>query len=128
MIHKKVFPGTVAEVEPRVLKALQDEGFGLLSRLAFDEILREKRGTEMAPYVRLGVCNPALAEAALSSTPEIGVVLPCAVILRQTGNGVEAFYLDPETAFRQVAGGELELAREVARRLDRALGKVEVAA
>ncbi len=128
MIHRKVFPGTVAEVEPRVLKALQDEGFGLLSRLAFDEILREKRGTEMPPYVRLGVCNPALAEAALSSAPEIGVVLPCALILRQVEDGVEAFYLDPETAFRQVSGGELELAREVARRLDRALMNAGVTA
>jgi len=128
MIHRKVFQGTVAEVESRVLRALEDEGFGLLCRLAFDEILREKRGTEMAPYVRLGVCNPALAEAALASAPEIGVVLPCAVILRQVEGGVEAFFLDPETAFRQVAGGELELAREVARRLERALTKVEVAA
>lgn len=128
MMHKKVFLGTVAEVEPRVQKALEDEGFGLLSRLAFDEILREKRGTEMAPYVRLGVCNPALAEAALSSAPEIGVVLPCAVVLRQVEGGVEAFYLDPETAFRQVSGGDPELAREVARRLERALSNVEVAA
>ncbi len=130
MIVKTFLRGTAQEVEEKLLLALKEEGFGLLTRVPFHQVLREKRGVDMPAYVRLGVCHPALAEEAIKRHPDVGVVLPCALVVRDEGDGrVAVLYQDPAVAL----GGaterpDPELAGEVRTRLDRAIRRLEVEA
>lgn len=71
----------------RVSEALKAEGFGVLTRVDIDQAFREKIGAEFRPYTILGACNPQLAHAALTSKPEIGLMLPCNVTVEAAGDG-----------------------------------------
>ena len=62
-----------------VTKALEDQGFGVLTRIDVDRAFRDEIGTHFRPYTILGACNPELVRAALTIAPEIGLMLPCNV-------------------------------------------------
>ena len=106
-----------------VTAALKTEGFGVLTTIDVQSTLKQKIGAEMAPYTILGACNPPLAHRALSAEPEIGLLLPCNVIVYVDDAGrTTVSAIDPEAQFAIVLRGDLEpLAREVAARLRRAL-------
>lgn len=88
--------GTIDDVEAKLTAALKNVGFGILTRIDADKVLREKIGVETAPYRILGACNPQLAHQALEMRPEVGVFLPCSVCLRQeSDNTVSIWALDP---------------------------------
>jgi uncharacterized protein (DUF302 family) len=88
--------GTIDEAETRITAALKEVGFGILTRIEADKVLKEKLGVDTVPYRILGACNPKLVHQALSLRPEIGVFLPCSVCLRQEGDGtVSIWALDP---------------------------------
>jgi uncharacterized protein (DUF302 family) len=88
--------GNIDDVETRITAALKEVGFGILTRIEVDKVLREKLGVDNAPYRILGACNPELADQALGVKPEVGVFLPCSVCLRQEDNGtVSIWALDP---------------------------------
>ena len=69
------------EAIARVTRALEDEGFGVLSRIDIHDKFRDKLGIDFRPYTILGACNPGLAHVALNVAPEIGLLLPCNVIV-----------------------------------------------
>lgn len=71
----------------QVTEALKAEGFGVLTRVDIDQAFREKIGADFRPYTILGACNPQLAHAALTSKPEIGLMLPCNVTVEAAGDG-----------------------------------------
>ena len=88
--------GNIDDVETRITAALKEVGFGILTRIEADKVLKEKLGVDTAPYRILGACNPTLAYQALEIKPEVGVFLPCSVCLRQESNGtVSIWALDP---------------------------------
>lgn len=88
--------GNIDDAETRITAALKEAGFGILTRIEVDKVLKEKIGAEVAPYRILGACNPKLAHRALDAKPEVGVFLPCSVCLRQEDNGtVSIWALDP---------------------------------
>jgi uncharacterized protein (DUF302 family) len=90
----------------RVVEALKDEGFGVLTRIDVHDAFREKLNLEFRQYSILGACNPPLAHKALSSRPDAGLMLPCNVIVEELdGDGTLVRIVDPR-AMMQAGGFE----------------------
>jgi len=116
-------------VEVKVVEALAEEGFGVLTEIDVQATLKKKLGLEKRPYKILGACNPQLANQAIDAEPEIGVLLPCNVVLRQDDNGQNIVtFMDPEAVLSLVdRDGVVSLAREVRARLKRVSDTVAAA-
>ena len=107
-----------AEAIARTKDALKEQGFGVLSEIDVKQTLHDKLGVEMEPYVILGACNPPLAHRALTAEPEIGLLLPCNVVVRAQGSGSRVEIADPQAMLGIVGKDELdEVAQEAGRRL-----------
>jgi len=115
--------GDFGPVRERVVAALAKEGFGILTEIDVAATLKQKLGVEFPPYTILGACNPPLAHRAMTEEPDIGVLLPCSVIVRSQGDGTcIVAALDPVRQFSLVPNPRVEpLAHEVRARLSRAL-------
>ncbi|MCL7981738.1 MAG: DUF302 domain-containing protein, partial [marine benthic group bacterium] len=86
----RALPGvSYDEAVKRVEAALQDEGFGILTRIDVRETLKKKIDVDFHPYVILGACNPPLAHRALSAEDTIGLMLPCNVVVAESPEGAE---------------------------------------
>ncbi|HXP21989.1 MAG TPA: DUF302 domain-containing protein [Streptosporangiaceae bacterium] len=110
------------EAVERVRDALREQGFGVLTEIDVQATLRAKLGEEMEDYLILGACNPALAHRALAADRQIGMLLPCNVVLRTSGGQTVIEALDPMTMVA-VTGEETlrPIAAEAASRLRAAL-------
>lgn len=105
----------------RVKVALGDEGFGILTEIDIAATLHEKLGATLAPYSILGACNPALALRALEADPEVGLMLPCNVIVYERDGRSVVVTSDPNTRLRSSGNPALtELAEEATELLKRA--------
>ncbi len=103
-----------------VKDALKAEGFGVLSEINVKQTLNEKIGVDMPPYLILGACNPALANRAITAEPEVGLLLPCNVVVRSDGDQTRVDIADPEAMLSIVGKPELnEVAAEAKQRLQR---------
>lgn len=79
-----------------VTEALQQEGFGVLTRIDARATLQEKLGKEFRPCVILGACNPSRAHAALNNDPRVGLLLPCNIVVDGRADGVWVSIVNPE--------------------------------
>jgi len=114
--------GTFADALDRARKALQAEGFGIISEIDVARTLKEKIGVDFRPYMILGACNPALAHEALKIEDKVGTMLPCNVVVQATDEGAEVAAIDPVASMRAIENEQLGLkARQVADRLRRAI-------
>ena len=112
----------VAEAVPKVKDALMQQGFGTLTEIDVQATLAEKIGVEVDPYVILGACNPRLAHRALELEPDVGLLLPCNVIVRTHGERTMVSALDPEVIADLADHPDLTpIAEEATRLLDAAL-------
>ena len=115
------FEGGYEEAISRVTEELAREGFGVLTEIDVKATLKKKLDVDRKPYIILGACNPALANQAMNAEPDIGVLLPCNVIVREEEDGgITVTFMDPESVLRLVDRGEVQpLAEEVKSRLER---------
>ena len=107
--------------------ALQEQGFGVLSEIDMQAKLKEKLGVDYKRYVILGACNPPLAWKALQAEPEIGLLLPCNVIVYETGASQSVVAaVDPDAMLAVVGDNPAvaEVGRDAKERLERALAAI----
>ena len=107
-------------------EALKGEGFGVLTEIDVSATMKAKLGVEFPKYKILGACNPTLALKALTAENQVGVLLPCNVVVQQHADGrVEVSAMDPVGAMSMVGNTTLtEIAADVKSRLDRVLAKL----
>jgi len=104
----------------RVTEELQKQGFGVLTEIDVKATLKKKLDIDKRPYKILGACNPVLANQALDAEPDIGLLLPCNVIVREDADGsVVVGFMDPAAVLGLVQRPELEkLGADVRGRLE----------
>jgi uncharacterized protein (DUF302 family) len=114
-------PGSMDEVTSRVTDELQKEGFGVLTEIDVAATLKKKIDVDRRPYIILGACNPALANQAINADPDIGLLLPCNVVVREEEDGsITVGFMDPAAVLGLVDKEGVEaLAGEVRGRLER---------
>ena len=121
---KKTVALPVEQADARVREALAEEGFGVLTEIDVKATLKKKIDVDFRPYRILGACNPPLAHQALSAETDIGLLLPCNVVVYEGETPEESVVavLDPVTQLAVTGRDDIEpLAREVRARMQRVL-------
>jgi uncharacterized protein (DUF302 family) len=111
-------PTPFAQTVERVRAELHAEGFGVLCEIDVQATLKEKLGVDCEPYLILGACNPPLAHRALEAEPNLGVLLPCNVVVYERGGETTVSAVDAERMLSIVGNDELmPIAADVRQRL-----------
>ncbi len=123
-IVKKTSLGFDQAVEA-VTTALADEGFGILTEIDVQAVLKEKLDIDRPRYLILGACNPQLASTVLDAEPWVGLLLPCNVVVQEIEGGTEVAIMDPEMIQRETLNRAIdETVCDARERLNRAANRL----
>ena len=113
--------GSFDEVINKVTEALKTEGFGVLTEIDVKATLKKKIDVDRKPYTILGACNPVLANQAINAEPDIGLLLPCNVIVREEDDGsITVGFMDPKAVLGLVNRDEVtDLGMQVRAKLEK---------
>jgi uncharacterized protein (DUF302 family) len=113
------------EAVARVKQALQSEGFGVLCEIDVQATLKAKLGVERGKYVIIGACNPPLAHRALEAEPDLGLFLPCNVVVYEADDGTRVNAIDPRAMLGAIDNPVLdEVADDVHARFTRVIASL----
>ena len=115
------------QAEENVIEALKAEGFGVLTEIDVKAVLKKKINVDRRPYKILGACNPSLANKALMAEPDLGLLLPCNVVIREEEDGtITVAIVDPAAMFSVVDKPEMEeMANEVRETFERIMTAIK---
>ena len=123
-INKEIQANSFEHAIEKTTEALKSEGFGVLTTIDMKSTLKAKIDADIEPYTILGACNPKFASQALVKEDNIGVFLPCNVVVKQRGEAFEVVAVDPIASMTAVPNKELlTFAEEVKQMLQRAVDK-----
>lgn len=113
--------GSMDEVVTKVTEALKTEGFGVLTEIDVQATLKAKIDVDRPGYKILGACNPHLANQAINNEPDIGLLLPCNVVVREEDDGqMSVLFMDPDAVLNMVDNPNVGvLAKEVKAKLEK---------
>lgn len=113
--------GTMDDIVEKVAEALKTEGFGILTEIDVQATLKNKIDVDRKPYKILGACNPQLANQTINAEPDIGLLLPCNVVVREEDDGtMTVAFMDPMAVMDLVDNAKVhEVAIDVKARLER---------
>jgi uncharacterized protein (DUF302 family) len=114
------------KVRERVIEELKKAGFGLLTEIDLQDKFKEKLGIDFRKYIILGVCNPPNAHKAILAEENIGLMLPCNVIVYEQGDRTVLSVIKPTVAMKMIDNTELDaIAEFIEVKLKRAFDAVE---
>ena len=122
-VFARTLSADLADAEARTRSALADEGFGVLTEIDIQATFKKKLDADVPGYRILGACHPPSAHAAVQAEAHIGTMLPCNVILRETGDGeTEVAAVDPVASMAAIENDALgAVAMDVRERLKRVI-------
>ncbi|MGA7933086.1 MAG: DUF302 domain-containing protein [Kovacikia sp.] len=114
----KVLSLSFDDAVSKVVKALKEQGFGVLTEIDVQATMKKKLDVEMPHYLILGACNPSFAYQALQLEDKIGTMLPCNVVVQQKPEGIEVSAVDPVASMQAIANPQLEdIAKQISVKL-----------
>lgn len=113
------------KIVERTREALAGKGFGVLTEIDVQATMKKKLNEDLPPYLILGACNPPMAFKAIGAEPKIGAMLPCNVIVRDTGGAIEVSAVDPVASMQAIDNPALgEIAGQVRDMLQKAVADI----
>ncbi len=125
-LQKKLKGIQFPEARSKVIEALKQEGFGVITQIDLQSTFKSKLDVQVRPYEILGACNPDYAYKALQSDSKLGVFLPCNLLLEENEQGeIEVSAIDPQAAMATAENPEIDIfSQEIRQKLQNVLNNL----